>query len=1378
MLRSIALVALIGLLAGGGVSLAAGSPSPNPRGLDVVPVPGGNVLSERGARFAPDRVLVRFRAGVDASGRNDILQSVDAGVVRKYQLVPRLELLRVPASASVLDVVDRLSRNPNVEYAEPDRVFRIEATPDDPLYSSQWDMTAIKAPQAWDRTKGSPSVTVAVMDTGVDVNHPDLAANIWTNSSEIPGNGIDDDGNGYIDDVHGWNFNADTNAPTDVFGHGTHVAGTVGAVGDNNLGVTGVNWSVSVMPLKICSDDGFCNTSDEVSALEYAVENHAKIANASFGGSFPDPAEEDAIDAAGGAGLLYVAAAGNNASNNDSLGFYPAGYPLDNIISVAASTDTDTLAGFSNYGAQTVDLAAPGQGILSTMVTTGVLSDPSGYGYLSGTSMAAPHVAGAAALLWSEHPSWTMAQIRDRLLSTVQPMSAAVGKVKSCGELDVDAATKTGLAARSLVCVKRSGSGFGSVSSSPAGINCGSTCAAVFAPGAQVTLTATPAAGSTFVGWSGAGCSGNGTCVVSTTSVALVSPTFRAPGSPPGWTQSPLRPPASRVPFVPGSPAGFSFYRASISADGMARAKTIYNLPATHCFYDTTDTGGVFLERKTPSGWVDDGTITAPYVYAFDESPAAPGGARWTNCAGFGWITKLSADGTSLLVSQQMSVTSGPVAGRYRCAAFVYKRGAGGGWTQTATLFPPGVTAAGSTNPDVCNYFGTDGAISADGSRVAIVGRRFADVFVRGGGGWTHEQRLTFPAGNGCGDGDRVALSGDGGRLLAGDPFCEGATTATGRVQAYSRSGSTWTLETTLTPPEGLFQMQFGLRVALSRDGSSAVISGNHSSSLPQYAGAAWIYEHDAGGWHLRTRITAPSPQEFGIFGCGFVTSAGERVVCDAVGETVGSNERQGAVYVVDRPAAGWTSGATAVRAFATVGAEDDSLGTVAADGNGTLVDAMISADNNGNGTYPNDRLGYEFTVPPRDGTGTLSVSPASVRSNTSGNTLTFTYTAATGGISNGAVAIGVPAGWSPASTTGTAPGYFTASAGTRSVSSGQMVVSGLTLAGGATLTIVYGSKTLGGPGATSPATGAVQSWSAKERSSGGGTMTALGSGSPVVTVLARDGSGTMSVLPASVRSNTSGNTLTFTYTAASGGISNGAVAIGVPAGWSPASTTGTDAGYFTASAGTRSVSSGQMVVSGLTLAGGAKLTIVYGSKAQSGPGATSPATGGVQSWPAKERSSGVGTMSALVNGSPAVTVLARDGSGTMSVSPTTVVHGSTGQTLVFTYTAASGGMLNGSVTLAVPAGWSAPSTAGAAAGYTAASTGTVSVSGQTITVSGVTRTGGASLTITYGSKALGGPGATPPATAVGAQTWQAKQRSSSTGVLTNLAASPSVNVT
>jgi subtilisin family serine protease len=920
----------------------------------TLPFAEGTFVTGPDATIEEERVLVRFRTGVSQVHAAQTRRSSGATLARSYHLVPGLELLTVGSGRSALDTVAALSHNPNVQYVTPDVAYHLQATPNDPLYSQQWGLESIRAPAAWNRSTGSASIVVAVLDTGITLNHPDLAANLWTNP---------------VDGSHGWNFVGGNNNPADDYGHGTHVAGIIGAAGNNGVGVAGVNWSVRLMPLKICNAQASCSLDMEISALEYAVAHGAKVANASFGGAYGGyQPEKEAIQAAGNAGLLYVAAAGNNASNNDTTPFYPASYPLENIISVAATTSSDTLASFSDYGANSVQIGAPGQSILSTLPTSDPLSSSTGYGELSGTSMAAPFVTGAAALLWSLHPSWTMQQVRSRLLNTVRPLAALARKASTCGELNLDAATNPEVTEQSVLCVTRLGTGSGSVSSSPAGINCGVTCSASFNPGTQVTLTVSPAAGSTFAGWRGA-CTGTGSCIVSPTTGADVTAIFRTPGTPAGWTEGPLPPPSAREPFASGSSLEHSFYNVSLSAEGNVRAKTIYNQPSGFCTYATSQTGGVFLERKTPSGWVADGSLNAPAV-------GTDLGAHWANCFSYGTVTELSGDGSTLLVASQMAFTVNPELGaRYRCAAFVYRHGVGV-WALDGTLFPPGVEANGSVTREGCDSFGTGGVISDDGTRVAVLSEGRVDVFVRGPSGWSGEQHIVLPEGPGCthAAGSRqVAFSGDGATLLVGEPSCETSGQAgSGRVYAYTRSGSSWSLAQTIGSPEAQQHNEFGGSIAISDGGSTAAISvGNRITGLPPYAGAAWVYEHDEGGWHARTRLTASIPEENTRFSCPTIVGGGSRIICGA-SDMVGYASDLGSIYVFERPVGGWTSSGFIAHAFATEGFGSDSLGTgpnqgraFAASADGSLIDATISPLNVANGDYPNDRIGYEFVAPP-----------------------------------------------------------------------------------------------------------------------------------------------------------------------------------------------------------------------------------------------------------------------------------------------------------------------------------------------------------------------------------------------------------------------------
>jgi subtilisin family serine protease len=359
----------------------------------------------------------------------------------------------VAPGASPTDVLGWARSTAGVRYVEPDRVVNAAATvANDPSISRLWGLenvgqtggvadADIDAPEAWDVTTGSRAVVVAVVDTGVDYNHPDLAANMWRNPGETAGDGIDNDRNGYIDDVHGWNFVTNTANVFDDNSHGTHVAGTIGAVGNNGSGIAGVNWQVSIMALKFLNASGSGTTSAAIAALNYATMMRRTsgvnivATNNSWGGGGYSTALRDAITAGGNAGILCIAAAGNSGSDNDSVGSYPANSVGTAGISVAATDSSNRLASFSNYGATTVHVAAPGVGIYSTVPNNG-------YASYSGTSMATPHVAGLVALMAAANPQATVAQIRSTILSTATTVSGLAGKCSTGGVINAAAAVR------------------------------------------------------------------------------------------------------------------------------------------------------------------------------------------------------------------------------------------------------------------------------------------------------------------------------------------------------------------------------------------------------------------------------------------------------------------------------------------------------------------------------------------------------------------------------------------------------------------------------------------------------------------------------------------------------------------------------------------------------------------------------------------------------------------------------------------------------------------------------------------------------------------------------------------------------------------------
>ena len=302
-----------------------------------------------------------------------------------------IELSEIPTT----DELSAWNNNPVIEYIEPVYKFHVLLGPNDPYYKYQWGFRQIKAPETWGSgIVDSKDSIVAVIDTGVDYTHRDLAANMWRNNGEKPNNRIDDDGNGIKDDVFGADFSTTGSVsgdPMDDYGHGTHVAGIIGAVSNNKLGVAGTVWKTRIMALKF-TKNGKGSSASVGQAIYYAIENKADVINASFGGPDSSRYVEDAIKGANNAGILFVAAAGNDNSDNDKNPIYPANYNVPNVMSIMASDEKNRRAKFSNYGKNTVDIAAPGDIIYST-------SPGDRYTYMSGTSMAAPYVAGAAALV-------------------------------------------------------------------------------------------------------------------------------------------------------------------------------------------------------------------------------------------------------------------------------------------------------------------------------------------------------------------------------------------------------------------------------------------------------------------------------------------------------------------------------------------------------------------------------------------------------------------------------------------------------------------------------------------------------------------------------------------------------------------------------------------------------------------------------------------------------------------------------------------------------------------------------------------------------------------------------------------------------------------
>ncbi|MDD1718823.1 MAG: S8 family serine peptidase [Methanoregulaceae archaeon] len=400
--------------------------------------------------MAPDYIVIRYSASEPgASAAIDAIHT-SAGTTIEADLTESglegAQVVRIPDNSTIDAIVAVFRADPHVLYAEPGHSISVDAVPNDPRFPAQWSLrntgqaggtrgADINATRAWNIETGSPGTVIAIVDTGVDYTHLDLRENIWTNPGETGEdlwsrdkrtNGIDDDLNGFVDDWRGWDFVNNDNDPMDDHGHGTHCAGIAGASGNNGRGIAGVTWTSRIMALKILGQDGYGSDINAARALLYARMMGADVISCSWGGSERNRALSDAINVSE---VPVICSAGNKASNIDLSPHFPASYPAYQVIAVAATDNHDRLAGFSNFGKASVDIAAPGDMILGTY-------PGSQYLYMSGTSMAVPHVTGLAALIHSRNPGLTARAIKSAILKNVRKKSDLQGKVLTGGRID------------------------------------------------------------------------------------------------------------------------------------------------------------------------------------------------------------------------------------------------------------------------------------------------------------------------------------------------------------------------------------------------------------------------------------------------------------------------------------------------------------------------------------------------------------------------------------------------------------------------------------------------------------------------------------------------------------------------------------------------------------------------------------------------------------------------------------------------------------------------------------------------------------------------------------------------------------------------------
>ena len=406
-------------------------------------------------------ILVRFKPGVTLQTIESITERLNDDLEDRIEAVEGLGVIEDEDNRSADEVVAQYRALAEVEYAEPNSEIKLDhesagnhVHANDELFFKQWGLfnhgqeggkfgADISAMRAWATTNGSDQIVVAVLDSGVDYTHPDLAKNIWRRPEIIKAYQDEDRAaEGLIDDIHGFNVAEGTGDPMDDNGHGTHCAGILGAEGGNEAGIAGVNWTVKIMPLKFMDAEGAGTTSDAIAAINYVINRkragvNVRVISASWGSTVRSRALEDVIRKAGDEGILLVAAAGNSNSDNDLTPHYPASYKLNNVISVAAVNRFDEITSFSNFGANTVHVAAPGEAIMSTWLNHD-------FSERKGTSMATPFVAGVAALVLSTNPGISIEDLRARLLSSVDSLPALKGKVSTGGRINAAKAVGAG----------------------------------------------------------------------------------------------------------------------------------------------------------------------------------------------------------------------------------------------------------------------------------------------------------------------------------------------------------------------------------------------------------------------------------------------------------------------------------------------------------------------------------------------------------------------------------------------------------------------------------------------------------------------------------------------------------------------------------------------------------------------------------------------------------------------------------------------------------------------------------------------------------------------------------------------------------------------